>query len=56
MKDSIKNIKVDMVEVRADIARNKQERLEFLDQYADWLKKTPNKVWSKQQNVILGKK
>jgi hypothetical protein len=54
--EDIKAIHVDMDEVRADIEQNRKERLKFIDQYAEWLKKTPNAVWSKQQNVLLGKK
>ena len=56
MKRSIKDVNIDMDEIRADIERNRQERLKFIDQYAEWLKKTPNKEWSKQQNSILGKR
>ena len=32
------------------------ERLRFIDAYVDWLKKTPNKVWSRQQNRFLSGK
>jgi len=32
-----------------------KERLKFIDDYTNWLKKTPNKVWSKQQNKIINK-
>lgn len=33
--------------------RNFEERLEFIRKYAEWLKKTPNKEWSEQQNEII---
>ncbi len=33
--------------------RNFIERLKFIDSYADWIKKTPNKVWSKQLAKML---
>jgi hypothetical protein len=56
MKGSIRDVRVDVKELKAEIERNRQERLKFIDQYNEWLKKTPNKVWSKQQNQILGKK
>jgi len=33
--------------------RNFEERLEFIRKYAEWMKKTPNKVWSKQQKDLI---
>lgn len=33
--------------------KNQEERIKFLDQYVEWLKKTPNKIWSKQQKAII---
>jgi len=41
--------KIDLKELEKEMERNRQQRLEFVKQYADWLKKTPNKKWSKQQ-------
>lgn len=32
-----------------------KERLKFIDEYTAWLKKTPNKIWTKQQNKIINK-
>jgi hypothetical protein len=29
--------------------KNQKERLQFIKEYAAWLKKTPNKEWSKPQ-------
>ena len=40
---------VDLEELEKQKKRNFQQRLEFIDQYVEWLKKTPNKKWSKQQ-------
>ena len=34
-------------------SQNFKERLKFIDDYTNWLKKTPNKEWSKQQNKLL---
>ncbi|MFA6268949.1 MAG: hypothetical protein WCW13_02455 [archaeon] len=45
--------KIDLKELDRDIKRNKESRLEFLKQYVQWLKKTPNKKWSKQQNKVI---
>lgn len=35
---------------------NFRERLEFLDRYADWVKKTDNAKWSSAQKAIVDKK
>ncbi len=43
----------DLKELRAQQKKNFLERLKFIDSYVEWLKRTPNKVWSKQQNVII---
>lgn len=56
MTTSWNDIKVDLQELQEDKERNFQERLKFIDQYCEWLKKTPNSVWSTQQNRLLGKK
>ncbi len=45
--------KIDLKELKKEMELNKQQRLEFVRQYAEWLKKTPNKVWSKQQAKYL---
>ncbi|MFA4907118.1 MAG: hypothetical protein WC602_02515 [archaeon] len=47
--------KIDLAELKKEMELNRQQRLEFVRQYAEWLKKTPNKVWSKQQNRLSGK-
>lgn len=41
--------KIDLKELEKEMELNRQQRLEFVKQYAEWLKKTPNKKWSKQQ-------
>jgi ParB-like chromosome segregation protein Spo0J len=45
--------KKDLEEIDEDIKRNRKDRMRFIDQYTEWLKKTPNKKWSKQQNKII---
>jgi len=32
---------------------NFRERLEFIDKYVEWMKKTPNKTWSSQQKDLI---
>lgn len=53
-KKGLKLTKKDLKELEEEKKRNFKQRLEFIDMYVEWLKKTPNKVWSKQQNKLLG--
>ncbi len=46
----------DRREMAEDKKRNMEQRMAFVDFYAEWLKKTPNKVWSKQHAKFLGNK
>ena len=39
---------IDLKELNKKKKQNKKERLEFIDLYVEWLKKTPNEIWSKQ--------
>jgi hypothetical protein len=32
---------------------NFRERLEFMDKYVEWMKKTSNKTWSSQQKDLI---
>jgi len=41
------------MELKFDKRENLKERLEFIHFYAEWVKKTPNKVWSKQQADLI---
>ncbi|RLC80499.1 MAG: hypothetical protein DRI61_05655 [Chloroflexi bacterium] len=40
-------------EIEQDIKRNRAQRLEFVTWYAQWVKRTPNKVWSRQQREMV---
>ncbi len=44
---------IDLQELKKDKEQNFKERLEFIDMYVEWLKKTPNKVWSKQHKDFI---
>lgn len=46
-------MKLDLKDLEADKRRNFEERLAFIDLYVEWLKKTPNKVWSKQHKEFV---
>ncbi|MEI7961297.1 MAG: hypothetical protein WCI04_03090 [archaeon] len=53
MEKKLKLSKEDLNEINADKARNQKQRMQFIDAYANWLKKMPNKEWSKHQNKLL---
>jgi hypothetical protein len=47
---------IDMEELEEFKRENFRERLEFIDMYTDWLKRTGNFEWSSQQKVIINRK
>jgi hypothetical protein len=55
MEKGLKLTKIDLKELEEEKERNKKERIKFIDLYVKWLKKTPNKIWSRQQNKMLDK-
>lgn len=55
MEKGLKLTKKDFKELEEEKQRNRRQRMDFVDMYAEWLKKTPNKVWSKQQAKYLDK-
>jgi len=48
--------KIDLKRLEEFKKKNFEERIKFIDQYAEWVKKTPNKVWSKQQKSIINQR
>lgn len=48
--------KIDLRELKKLKEENFKERLEFIDKYTEWLKKTKNKRWSSEQKSIINKK
>ena len=44
---------IDLKELKKLKEENFKERLKFLEQYAQWVKKTSNKQWSKQQRDLF---
>jgi len=44
---------IDLNELEKFKEKNFKERLEFIDWYSDWVKRTPNKRWTKYQNDII---
>lgn len=45
--------KVNLKELKKQKELNFKQRLEFIDKYSEWLDKTPNKKWSKQQKTMI---
>ena len=45
--------KINIKELEKIKKDNFKERLEFIDKYADWMKKSTNKKWSSQQAQII---
>ena len=44
---------IDIDPIRTDIERNRQQRLQFITWYANWVKRTPNSQWSRQQKEMI---
>lgn len=51
----MKTPKIDLKEIKKMKKQNFKERLKFIDKYTEWLKKTKNKKWSRQQKKIINK-
>lgn len=45
--------KIDLEKLKKKKEDNFKSRLEFIDFYVEWLKKTDNKTWSKQQKELI---
>lgn len=51
MDKDIESIDLDQLRKRKEL--NARQRRDFIRTYVKWLKKTPNKVWSRQQKEFL---
>lgn len=49
----MKTPKIDLKELKKQKEENFKQRLEFNKKYVKWLKKTPNREWSKQQKKLI---
>ena len=45
---------IDLKELKKLKEENFKDRLEFINKYSKWLKKTSNKKWSSEQKEIIG--
>ena len=55
MEKGLRLTEKDLKELEEEKQRNRQQRMDFVDMYVEWLKKTPNKIWSKQQAKYMDK-
>ena len=46
---------IDLKELKKQHKRNFEQRLKFIDFYANWVKSQPNKKWSSQQKNVINK-
>jgi hypothetical protein len=46
-------MKISLKELAKAKRHNAKERLDFIRQYAAWVRRTPNKVWSRQLAKML---
>ena len=53
MKRKEKLPTMNLKELEEEMKINQRQRREFIDLYAEWIKKTPNKVWSKQHKKFI---
>ncbi len=44
---------INLKELKKIKEENFKERLEFIDKYSEWLKKTSNKEWSSEQKKVM---
>jgi hypothetical protein len=49
----VEEIKINLEELKEFKRKNMEERLKFIDYWANYVKTHPDKVWSKQQNVVI---
>lgn len=45
--------KIDPKELEEMKRNNFKDNLDFIDLYAEWVKKTPNKRWSHEQKILI---
>ncbi len=45
--------KIDLKVLEEMKRQNFRDRLEFIDKYAGWVLKTPNRKWSKEQKRLI---
>ena len=49
----MKTPRINLKELDKQKEENFKQRLEFIDKYVEWMKKTSNKTWSTQQKDLI---
>lgn len=49
----VEDIKINLKELNKFKKKNAEERLKFIDSWAEYVKSQKDKGWSKQQNIII---
>ncbi len=49
----MKEVKIDLEELKADKKKNFEERLKFIDSWVDYMKTHSDREWSEQQRVLI---
>ena len=44
---------INLNSIKEDKKKNFEQRLKYIEEYAEWVKKTPNDIWSKQQKKLI---
>ncbi len=44
---------INLSNVEEDRKKNFEQRLRYVEEYAEWVKDTPNEIWSKQQKDMI---
>jgi len=39
--------------IEIDRKKNFEQRLRYIEEYAEWVKDTPNEIWSRQQKDMI---
>ena len=47
------DVHIDLEEMEKWKKKNAEERLKFIEMYAEWVRKNSNITWSKQQNMLI---
>jgi len=52
-KITVNNMKIDIEEMKRFKEKNSNERLKFIDFWANYVKKSPDLTWSAQQKELI---
>ncbi|MBL7160712.1 MAG: hypothetical protein ISS93_02575 [Candidatus Aenigmarchaeota archaeon] len=52
----MKQLRINLEELKEDKKRNFKDRLNFIDSWVDYIKTHSDKEWSEQQKILINKK